>query len=60
MQEELHERLRYEMELDAQDAQNLFAMTPYFYRTSREGRERLLACTSLRCEADFEIALYRK
>ncbi|MBQ3483595.1 MAG: methyltransferase domain-containing protein [Clostridia bacterium] len=60
MTEVCRERLTYPMELTAKDAQNLFAMTPYFYRTSREGRERLDACTRLSCEADFEIALYRK
>lgn len=54
------ERLCYKMDLSGADVQNLFAMTPYFYRTSREGRARLDACTQLVLEADFDIALYRK
>ena len=39
---------------------DLFAMTPYFYRTPREGRERLLSLNSLSLEADFRILTYRK
>ena len=60
MTEEHRERLTYQMELSNADVQNLFAMTPYFYRTSREGHARLAACEHLSCEADFEITLYRK
>ncbi len=39
---------------------DLFAMTPYFYRTPREGRERLLSLDRLSIEADFRILTYRK
>lgn len=47
--------------LESPDAiADLFAMTPYFYRTPREGRERLLALERLSVEADFRILVYRK
>lgn len=39
---------------------DLFAMTPYYYRTPRAGRERLAALTSLTVEADFRVLTYRK
>lgn len=39
---------------------DLFAMTPYFYRTPREGRERLLSLDRLTVETDFRILTYRK
>jgi 23S rRNA (guanine745-N1)-methyltransferase len=54
------ETLRFEMALHARDICNLFAMTPYFYRTSKEGRERLTALEQLSCEAEMNIFVYRK
>ncbi len=53
-------RLSYQAPLDAAALQSLFAMTPYFYRTSRQGKERLLATTSLDVDVDVEIAVYQK
>lgn len=44
----------------AQSIASLFAMTPYFYRTPREGRERLLALSSLKVQASFHILTYEK
>ena len=38
----------------------LFAMTPYFYRTPKAGRERLLALSSLEVQASFHILTYEK
>ena len=35
-------------------------MTPYAYRTSREGRERLAELTSLTTEVEFYLFVYRK
>ncbi len=53
-------RVRYVADMDTETLSNLFAMTPYFYRTSREGRERLAKTTSLGVDVDVEIAVYQK
>ncbi|MBQ9098355.1 MAG: methyltransferase domain-containing protein [Clostridia bacterium] len=59
--EKLHDEcLRFEMRLDATALTNLFAMTPYFYRTSAVGRERLAALQELCVGAEMDIAVYRK
>lgn len=52
--------LRFTMELDRAALDALFAMTPYYYRTSREGRARLAACAELSCEAEMDIRVYQK
>ncbi len=39
---------------------DLFAMTPYFYRTPRAGRERLAALDRLEVGASFEVLAYRR
>lgn len=39
---------------------DLFAMTPYYHRTPRQGHERLDATTSLEIETSFEVLVYRK
>ena len=58
---ELHaEVLDFTMELDAPAIENLFAMTPYYYRTSVEGKARLAALQSLTCEAQMNIHVYQK
>ena len=54
------ERLTLSMELDRDALGALFAMTPYFYRTSKEGRARLEACERLSVGAEVDILLYRK
>ncbi len=38
----------------------LFKMTPYYYKTSREGQARLAALQTLRTNAEFIVAEYRK
>ncbi len=43
-----------------QDIQNLFAMTPYAYRTSAHERERLQALQNLEVRTEFEILIYQK
>lgn len=53
------ERLTYRTEMDGDMLQQLFAMTPYFYRTSREGRARLDATAHLAVDVDVELSLYR-
>ena len=39
---------------------DLFAMTPYFYRTPKAGRERLAALDRLEVSAEFEVLAYRR
>lgn len=43
-----------------QDIDNLFKMTPYYYKTPQEGAERLLKLSELETEIAFEVLLYRK
>lgn len=42
------------------DIDALFSMTPYYWRTSRDGRERLAACERLVTEVAFDLSVYRK
>jgi 23S rRNA (guanine745-N1)-methyltransferase len=55
-----HRRIRYVAQLDSEMLGNLFAMTPYAYRTSREGKARLDATDSLGVDVDVELAIYRR
>lgn len=53
-------RMTYDMELTShEDIEALFAMTPYYYRTGAEQRERLAEYDSLCTRADFELLVYR-
>ena len=54
------ERLRYAFAADNSTLQDLFAMTPYFYRTSVQGRERLIKTDALNVDVDVEIMVYQK
>ena len=54
------EHFTFEMALDQAALADLFAMTPYFYRTSEQGRERLAATQALTVNAAFDISVYRK
>lgn len=54
------ERLRYTFAADNSTLQELFAMTPYFYRTSKAGQEKLAATDLLDVDVDVEIAVYQK
>ena len=42
------------------DIQNLFAMTPYFYRTSQSDKEKLVKFSSLFTKIDVELFIYKK
>lgn len=42
------------------DVQALFAMTPYYWRTSQEGKERLNGLDVLESEAGFDFFIYRR
>ena len=53
--------LRYPLSLNTDaDIRALFMMTPYAYRTSAAGRERVLALRELKTDAHFLILTYRK
>ena len=54
-------KVKFEIELtDKEDRMNLFAMTPYFYRTSRKDSEKLENAEGLVTEVEFDIEVYRK
>jgi 23S rRNA (guanine745-N1)-methyltransferase len=55
-----NDRLRYAFSADNATLQDLFAMTPYFYRTSKKGQERLAATDALDVDVDVEFAVYQK
>ncbi len=42
------------------DIDALFKMTPYYYKTSREGQARLSALSELHTHAEFYLVTYRK
>ena len=53
--------MKYQIKLEnSEDIRNLFAMTPYSYRTSEKDYKKLLSLEALETEVDVEIALYRK
>ena len=55
------ESLSYTLKLETPEAvRSLFMMTPYAYRTSKVGRERILALDCLECEAAFRILVYKR
>ena len=55
------EELKYSFTLeDREDIRALFAMTPYYYRTSFSDAGRLASLDRLGVTADFEIYVYRK
>ena len=55
------ERLRYPFTLTSSaEVTSLFMMTPYAYRTSSTGRERVKAIDRLTVTADFHIYVYEK
>lgn len=39
---------------------NLFAMTPYYWKTPRDGAERLAACGGLETEIEFRFLVFEK
>ena len=53
--------LRKMISLDSnEDIQNLFMMTPYYYKTGRADQEKLRAMEHLETEADFAVCVLRK
>lgn len=54
-------RISYKIFLNTQqDIQNLFSMTPYYYRTGKKEQERLKVLEELETQVDFEILVYKK
>ncbi|SDA24465.1 23S rRNA (guanine745-N1)-methyltransferase [Ruminococcus sp. YE71] len=54
-------RLEYEAELPSQKAiADLFAMTPYYYKSPKEGTERLAKLEKLGITCGFDILIFRK
>ena len=54
------DRIRFDLRLQNRDAEDLLAMTPYFYRTGDAGRARLAATDTLETEAEFRLIFYRR
>lgn len=53
--------LRYDIEVNGRDdVDNLFSMTPYYWRTSEADKEKLLSVECLKTQVEFEIYVYKK
>ncbi|MEA4822520.1 MAG: methyltransferase domain-containing protein [Clostridiaceae bacterium] len=53
--------LHYEITLEGHAAiENLFMMTPYYYKTARKDQEKLAALESLKTQVAFAVCAYRK
>ena len=44
----------------SEEIENLFSMTPYYYRTSLSDKAKLASLTSLETEVEIEFSVYRK
>ncbi len=54
-------RITFTVTVEGQDdIAALFSMTPYYWRTPRDSRERLASCQSLKTEVAFDIHIYKK
>lgn len=54
------ENLTYRFMCEGEHIKQLFSMTPYYYKTSKSGIERLEQLKQLEITADFDIFVYRK
>ena len=52
--------LRYEMTVRGQEIENLFMMTPYYYKTGAADQQKLLAKTELTTPVEFAVLRYEK
>lgn len=50
----------YNIHLEGEDIQNLFRMTPYYYKTGKEDQERLARRQALDTEIQFAVLCYQK
>jgi 23S rRNA (guanine745-N1)-methyltransferase len=53
-------RSAYTVEVEREQLQNLFLMTPYFWKTSREDADKLSTVPALATELDFILSVYRR
>lgn len=53
-------KITYDICVEHSDIWNLFSMTPYYWKTSKEAAERLKNIEKLHTEADFLIRVYQK
>lgn len=52
--------LSYEITVRGGEIKDLFTMTPFYYRSPREGREKLLSLPSMTTEISVEYKVYEK
>ena len=53
--------VRYTMHVPDRDTVcALWTMTPFYYKTTPAGKERLLACDNLDCTVDVRLSVYKK
>jgi len=53
-------RSAYSVEVKGEQIQNLFLMTPYVWKTSREDADKLSTVPALATELDFILSVYRR
>lgn len=53
-------KIKYELNILHEDIWNLFSMTPYYWKTSKENSEKLKNIDTLYTEADFIIRVFQK
>lgn len=55
------QNVRYRVKIDASDMiRNLFSMTPYYWRTSKEDEKKLYAQSELETVLDFDIMIFER
>ena len=55
------DRVTYKVTIEGREQiENLFSMTPYYWKTSREDADKLRELEGLETELDFEIAVFEK
>lgn len=53
-------KVKYNVKLETkEDIMNLFIMTPYYYKTKKEGVEKIRKLDSLEVTLDFDITVYK-
>jgi len=52
--------VKYTFTCDKTDAKNLFAMTPYYYKTSPKDKEKLDNLTEIKISSAFFVTVYKK
>lgn len=54
------EELEYDITVTGESIWQLFTMTPYYYKTSKEAAERLKSTTQLETAVGFSVSIYTK